>query len=232
MSAPALRADEREGRRPGGGSATRTAVRVLGAVAAFAGAEHGLGELTQPDPDHGALVIESWPHVGAFEPLNGEPAMTVIPDVGAAGAITVLVSLFLGWWAVRSHGVRRDGWVLLGFAALLLLVGGGFGPPLVAGALGVALLRPAPAGRTGLGRRWRPLLALTAGAFLALVPGVVLLGWLGWSGTLWLAAALPFLAFTGLLLTLVAVRADQAAGPRGHVTVAGPGTGAGQQPAK
>lgn len=214
MSAPAMRVDEREGRQPTGGSATRTVVRVLGAVAAFAGAEHGLGELTQADPDHGALVIESWPHVAAFEPLNGEPAMTLIPDIRVAGAITVLVSLSLCWWAARSHGVRRDGWVLLGFAALLLLVGGGFGPPVVAGALGVALLHPAPAGRTGLGRRWRPLLAFTVGAFLALVPGVVLLGWLGWSGTVWLAAALPFLAFTGLLLTLVAARADQEPGAR------------------
>lgn len=215
MSAQELRVGDLAGRRPTVDSATRTVVRLMGAVAAFAGAEHGVGEVTQVDPQVGSLVIESWPHVAAFESLGGEPAMTLVPDLRVAGVITVLVSLSMGWWALRTRAAHRDGWVLLGFSCLLLLVGGGFGPPLVGMVLALALLRPVSAARhdrptgavrSALGRRWQQLLVLTVGAFLALVPGVVLVALAGIE-TVWLAATLPIVAFTGLLLTLVAARA-------------------------
>jgi hypothetical protein len=66
-----------------------------GLLAAFAGLEHGIGELTSGDVASDSLVIESWPHVAAFDVLDGEPAMTLIPDLRVAGAVTVLVSLVI-----------------------------------------------------------------------------------------------------------------------------------------
>lgn len=201
--------------------ATRTVVASVGLVTAFAGAEHGMGELTQPNTDPGSLFIESWPHVAAFEPLSGEPAMTLIPDLRVAGVVTILTSVALGWWVVRVQARQRDGWVLLGLSVVLLLVGGGFGPPLLGLLLGYTLLRaipsrplahpPGPA-RRALGRRWRRLLVLTVSSYLALVPGVALLGW--WTGIdgSWLPALLTPAAFDGLVLTLVAALAhDQTA---------------------
>lgn len=197
----------------GASPATRTVVAALGLLTAFAGLEHGVGELAQPGTDPGSLFIESWPHVAAFEPLGGEPAMTLIPDLRFAGVATILASLALGWWAVRARVRRRDGWLLLGLAVLLLLVGGGFGPPLLGLLLSIALIRAAstpalahPPGtwRSALGRSWRPLLALTVSSYLALFPGVVLLRWWTGSDNPWLPALLTPVAFTGLVLTLVA----------------------------
>lgn len=193
--------------------ATRTVLASVGLVVAFAGAEHGLGELTQPNADPGSLFIQSWPHVAAFQTVGGEPAMTLIPDLRVAGVVTILTSLALGWWVTQLQARRRDGWLLLGLSVVLLLVGGGFGPPLLGLLLGFAMLsavtsrplaRPPGTARRALGRRWRLLLVLTVSSFLALVPGLVLLGW--WTGIdgPWLPALLTPAAFTGLVLTLVA----------------------------
>ena len=183
---------------------------TAGLFAAFAGLEHGIGEFTSGDVGAHSLVIESWPHVEAFEVLGGEPAMTLIPDLRVAGVVTALVSLVLGWWALRNDGTRRDGWLLLGISALLLVVGGGFGPPLIGLVVGIGLVlqaRPdaAPPGRVsgGLAPRWRLLLWITVSAFLALFPGLVLLSWIGLDLS-WATAALPFVAFGALVLSLVA----------------------------
>jgi hypothetical protein len=196
-------------------------VAGVGLVSAFAGAEHGVGELTQPSTAHGSLFIESWPHVAAFESLGGEPAMTLIPDLRVAGIVTIVCSLALAWRAVSAQARRRDGWELLGLSGVLLLVGGGFGPPLIGVVLGCALLRSAasvplvrPPGnvRRALGRRWRQLLGLTVASFLALFPGVVLLHWSTAVDGSWIPAILSPAAFTGLVLALVAARVhDQTA---------------------
>lgn len=123
--------------------------------------------------------------------LGGEPAMTLIPDLRVAGVVTIATSLVLGWWAVRARARRGDGWLLLGFG------------------LSRAAQTPPPARSQGklthaLERRWRGLLVLTVGSFLALVPSVVVLGWWTGADSLLLTSLLPRVAFTGLLLTLAA----------------------------
>lgn len=212
--------------------ATRTVVAAVGLVAAFAGLEHGVGELTQPGTDPGSVVIESWPHVGAFAPLGGEPAMTLIPDLQVAGVVTILSSLALGWWVVRARVRRRDGWVLLGLSVLLLLVGGGFAPPLLGLLLSIALIRAAsarplarPPGtvRRALARRWRQLLVLCVGSFLALILIVVLLGWWIGSDNDWLVGLLTPVAFASLGLSLVAaLTQDRTAATRLPIKRVGP----------
>ena len=98
---------------------------------------------------------------------------------------------------------------------VLLVVGGGFGPPMLGLALGSALLlaawggssattEPSRGWRRAIGHRWRLLLVLTVGAFLALFPGVVLLQALAGVETVWLPALLPGFAFAGLVTTLMA----------------------------
>jgi hypothetical protein len=75
--------------RRGATTAPPAAVRVVAgtfAVAALAGVEHGVGEMLQDDPKTGSLVIESWPDVAGFEPLDGEPAMTPDPRAPAGFA--------------------------------------------------------------------------------------------------------------------------------------------------
>ena len=205
---------------PRTGRALPVVVAAVGVVISLAGIEHGVGELMQTNTHPESVFIESWPDVAALEPLGGEPAMTLIPDLRVAGAVTIFISLLSGWWAMRARARRGDGGLLLGLSTLLLLVGGGFGPPLMGLLLGFGLLRAAqtpPPGRSqgklarALARRWRGLLVLTVGSFLALVPSVVVLSWWTGADSLLLTSLLPPVAFTALLLARAAAMAHDRA---------------------
>lgn len=167
----------------GDAAATVTSVRVLGALAAFAGVEHGLGEIVQGRVAPPAVVFESWPDVAAFDPLDGEPALSLVPDLLLSGVLSVLIALALGAVAVLHPRGRRTGPLLVGLSACLLLVGGGFGPPLLGVLAGLLATRvhaptpdhdPGPMTRAGAGLWPWPLVA-AAGCFLGLVPGTALL---------------------------------------------------------
>jgi hypothetical protein len=195
-------------------SATRIVVSMFGAVVAFAGVEHGVGELLQGPVTPPALVIESWPGVEAFAILAGEPAITVIPNLLVSGVLAVTVALAFGIWAVvfieRPHG----GLVLGGLSVLLLLVGGGFGPPMIGIILGVTATRIGAASRRppgtigrALARVWPWVLAAGVLGYLGLVPGVVLLSWgFGLSDSN-LVLGLSVVAFAALLVAPAAARA-------------------------
>jgi hypothetical protein len=160
-------------------------VRVFGALAALAGVEHGLGEIVQGREAPPAVVFESWPDAAAFEPLDGEPAMSLVPDLLVSGVLSVLIALALGVVAVLHPRRRRSGPLLVGLSVCLLLVGGGFGPPLLGVLAGLLATRahapppdhgpgPGPVTRAGAGLWPWPLVA-AAGCFLGLVPGTALL---------------------------------------------------------
>jgi hypothetical protein len=204
------------GASPSGHRAMCTAVRVLGVVAALSALTNGIGALLQQDSRADSLLIQAWPRVDAFAPLNGEPALTSVADLKVSGALTVLVALILAWRSVRVQPTRFDALVLIALSVLLLIMGGGFRPPMLALLLGLTVLlaaragpRPVPRGSTreALGRAWRPLLGLTTAAFLAVFPGVVLLRAVAGTDIPWLPAVLTVLAFTWLTITLVAVLA-------------------------
>jgi hypothetical protein len=99
-------------------------------------------------------------------------------------------------------------------SAVLLLVGGGFAPPLIGLILGVAALRmhsvPHRKPRhflMPLARIWKWILAVGVGGYLALLPGTVLLYYLAGVANDTLVYALMFISFAALILSLVAVRA-------------------------
>lgn len=194
------------------GGATVTTVRVLGVLAAFTGVEHGIGEISQGPVAPPALVFESWPHVAAFEPLNGEPAMSLVPNLLISGVLSALVALVLG--AVAFCHPHR-GRLLIRLSLLLLLVGGGFGPPLLGVLAGLLATRdgahrpdngPRPTTRFGAGLWPWPLLAAT-GSFLALVPGTTLLYAASGSDLSALVAVLTLGAFTATALAMWTARA-------------------------
>jgi hypothetical protein len=93
---------------------------------------------------------------------------------------------------------------------VLLLVGGGFGLPLlgfllaVTAARGGAPSRPAGRLRRRLSRWWRPLLVITLLAYLGLFPGTVVLSWLTGINSAGLVVVLMTLAFGGFALTMTA----------------------------
>ncbi len=195
-------------------SATRIVVSTFGAVVAFAGFEHGVGEILQGPVAPAALAIESWPDVKAFEILAGEPAMTVIPNLLVTGVLAVVVALAFGIWSVAYVERRHGGLVLIGLSVLLLLVGGGFAPPLMGIILGIAATRigaasrrpPGRVARTA-GRVWPWVLGAGVLGYLGLVPGVVLLSWVFGVSDSNLVLGLTAVSFAALLLAPVAARA-------------------------
>ncbi len=167
-------------------AATRRVTAVFGAFAAFAGAEHGLGEVLQGNVRPPGIVFQSWPGAPFFRIESGEPAMSLVPNLLASGILTLLVSAVFLVWAVRFADRRHSGLVLLGLSVLLLLVGGGFGPPLLGVIVGLTATRiTAPTGRwharlttrtrRALAASWPWLLAACLASWLMLVPGLPLI---------------------------------------------------------
>jgi MFS family permease len=92
--------------------------------------------------------------------MGGEPGMTVVPNLLVTGILTIVISLSVVACAALVRG-RRKGRVLILLSVLMLLVGGGFGPPILgilAGVAGMEMGRPA--------RWWRE--RLPAGVWRAL----------------------------------------------------------------
>ncbi len=199
-------------------SATRIVVSIFGALVAFAGLEHGVGEMLQGPVAPGGLAIESWPDAKAFAILAGEPAMTVIPNLLVTGVLAVIVALAFGIWSVRFVERRYGGLVLMAASVLLLLVGGGFAPPLMGIILGIAATRIGavsrrPAGRVAraVGRVWPWALGAGVLGYLALFPGLVVLSLLSGASDPNLVLVLSAVSFAALLLAPVAARAHDRA---------------------
>lgn len=110
---------------------TRTTVAALGMIVGLAGLEHGIGEVLQGTEPPPAVVIRSWPDTPAFDILGGEPAMTLVPNLLASGVLSILVSLALMAWVTLFIHSKHGALILILLSFVLLLVGGGFGPPLL-----------------------------------------------------------------------------------------------------
>lgn len=166
-------------------SAARLTISAFGVLAAIAGFEHGLGEILQGNRPPDGIMILSWPDSPFFQILSGEPAMTVIPDLLTSGVLTVLVSLaFLLFVTTQVHK-KLAGWVLLLMSILWLLVGGGFGPPILGLILSAAVFAQRASGqgdarklgsvRRFVGSVWPLVFAAGLIAWLMVFPGLNLL---------------------------------------------------------
>jgi hypothetical protein len=195
-------------------NATSVTVSTFGALA---GIEHGIGEVLQGNVAPEGVMILSWPDSEMFEILSGEPAMTFVPNLLVTGILAILISLILLVWVTMFVERKHGGLVLILLSVVMLLVGGGFGPPILGIILGVAATRinaPLSWWRTHLYSGSRRFLArvwpwsYVAGIFawLLLLPGTVLLDYL--FGVSDLDAIVPILTFIvlsafGLLLLTI-----------------------------
>lgn len=167
-------------------SATRIGVSTFGTIAGVAGIEHGIGEMLQGNAAPAGIVIESWPDSELFGILAGEPAMTIVPNLLLTGTLATLVSLVFLVWATVFVRRKHGGLVLILLSVVMLLVGAGFGPPilgLILGAAGTRINAPLTWWRSHLSAGSRHLLAelwpwsLAAGfaAWLLVMPGTIIL---------------------------------------------------------
>lgn len=165
------------------GSARRITLATMGTIVALAGFEHGLGELLQGPVAPASMFIQSWPDAAFYRSLQGEPAMTVIPNLAVSGIASMTLSLVFLAWVTRSVERRHGALVIAALAIAMLLVGGGFGPPV----LGLVLAIPAikvTSPLHGWRRRtphavnrvaaaaWRPLLVACVAAWLMALVGI------------------------------------------------------------
>jgi hypothetical protein len=111
---------------------------VFGVLAGLGGITHGIGETVQGNVAPGGIVIDSWTRGPIATNMDGEPAMTIVPNLLVSGILSIIVSLaVIVWSAVFVHR-KNGGRVLVSLSIAMLLVGGGFGPPIIGILAGVA----------------------------------------------------------------------------------------------
>ena len=198
---------------------------VMGTLAGLAGIEHGVGEILQGNVVPESVMIQSWPDLAVMEILNGEPAMTVVPNLLVTGILAILFSLVFLAWATLATRHRFYGPVLMLICIPMLLFGAGFGPPLLGLIIGAAATaseanwRAPRRGRLRslLGKLWPWSLGACLAAWLAMLPGTVLLDLLWGIKNADLAYGLMAAMFILLFLTILtgAARDSQQAAPAG-----------------
>lgn len=122
-------------------NATRLTVATFGGLAGLVGVEHAIGDLLQGSIAPPALVFQSWPDSPFFRIMDGEPAMTLIPNLLVSGLLAALFSLAYLIVAVWYADRRYAGLGLILLSLIMLLVGAGFGPPLLGIIIGLTATR-------------------------------------------------------------------------------------------
>lgn len=167
-------------------NATKITVSTFSAVAAVAALEHGIGEILQGNTAPNGMIIASWADSELFRILAGEPAMTIIPNFLVTGILTIIFALVFLAWAILFVHKKNGGLVLIALSFVLLLVGGGFGPPLlgiIVGSTGTRINSPLtwrrthlPTGvRRFLGKLWPWSFVVSIISWFFLFPGAILL---------------------------------------------------------
>jgi hypothetical protein len=191
--------------------ATRLVAASLGFLAGIAGLEHGYFEILQGNLRPASLMFPSW-GADICDPAKlwhaCEPAMSILPNFLVTGILTVLFSLGMMAWSVWFLQRKHGGWGLIVLSIVLLLVGGGFFPPLiglVGGAAGAQIHRPL-GGQPGSVTRfaaklWPWPLVLLVGWLLAQFPigyfyNDALKSVMGWV-LLFIITFLPFSVYVG-----------------------------------
>jgi hypothetical protein len=167
-------------------SALRIQASAFGVFMGLGGIEHGIGEILQGNAAPGSWMFKSWGETELFSILNGEPAMSLIPSFLVSGIVTLVLSaIFMAWTAFYVH--KRFGWlIMILLSVLMLLSGGGFGPPLVGIAFGAAAsgigsphswwrARLSPGAGRLLSAIWPWLFALCLASFFTMFPGLLFL---------------------------------------------------------
>lgn len=168
--------------------ASRITVSTFGALMGLAGIEHGIGEILQGNVPAEGLMFPSWPDAAFFRMVSGEPAMSILPNMLITGVLALFFSAAYLIWAVGFPHKKKGPLAMIVLAVGMLLFGGGLFPPLLAFIMGLVATRiQAPKkwwaneARAGLrrffARAWSWIFALCALAWLALFPGLNLLGY-------------------------------------------------------
>jgi len=191
--------------------ATHIVAATFGFLAGIAGLEHGVFEILQGNIRPASFMFPSMGSPCVAEKIwhACEPAMTILPNLLAAGILTVIFSFVVMFWSLVMLQRRSGGSLLILLSVVLLLAGGGFFPPLIGiagGLAGTRINKPLdkkPAG--SLTRFTARLWPWPLGLFIAWLLGQYLVGYffndllksiMGFS-LLLIVILLPFSIYTG-----------------------------------
>jgi hypothetical protein len=135
---------------------------VFGVLAGVGGLVHGIGEMWQGNVKPDGIIIDSWTEGPIATNMDGEPGMTIVPNLLVTGALTSLTSLAIIVWSVAFVQRKHGGRVLILLSIAMMLVGGGFGPPIIgvlAGVAGSGIHAPQSGWRKRIPASARPFLA-------------------------------------------------------------------------
>jgi hypothetical protein len=163
----------------------RNLAAVCGGLAGLGGITHGVGEMLQGSRPPSGIVFDSWADGRIAQNLGGEPAMSVIPNLLVTGTLTIVVSLAVMLWAVAFVEHRHAGRDLAILSVAMLLVGGGFGPPILGMLAGLVA-----AGAQASHAQWASVLSGPSGRLLALL----------WPALFWLCLLNALLLVVGSLV--------------------------------
>ena len=155
---------------------TSTLFLTLGILAGLMGIEHGIGEVLEGYRPTDGIFILSWPDSEFFEIMAGEPAMTIIPNYLVTGLLAIFFSGAFLMVLVKPALDRKALILLFALLILMLLTGGGFGPPI----LGIIAVLIAFKRNSEL-RAWSRLPSKLHSVLSLLWPwsfGLCLIGWL------------------------------------------------------
>jgi hypothetical protein len=222
-----------------GPGAARFVASTFGALAGVGGITHGVGEILQGNIRPDAMMIDSWTQGPIATRMGGDPGMTIVPNLLITGVLAIVVSLATILWAVAFVQRKRGGVVLMLLSIGMLLVGGGFGSPIIgilAGVAGTAINAPLTWWRTRLSGNVRRFLArlwpwvfglsLANGLFL-FVGAIILVYSFGWGDAdlylnsfFFAVVSLPLAIITGIAYDLQSGERDSSAhtvGERGSI---------------
>jgi hypothetical protein len=143
-------------------SAARVTASIFGVLGGLGGITHGVGEVLQGNVAPDGIIINSWTQGPIATNMGGEPGMTLVPNLLVTGVLTIIVSLAAIIWSVTFVQRKHGGLILILLSIAMLLVGGGFGPPIIgilAGVAGLGINAPYTWWRTHLPVNIRRVLA-------------------------------------------------------------------------
>ena len=143
-------------------SALRITASLFGVLSGLGGITHGIGEVMQGNTATDGIWIYSWAQGPIATNMGGEPGITIVPNFLITGVLCLAVSLAVITWATALVQRKMGGTILIGLSIVMLLVGGGVGPPLIgilAGVAGTGVNSPLTWWRSHLPVKFRQFLA-------------------------------------------------------------------------
>jgi hypothetical protein len=170
-------------------NAAKITASLFGILAGIGGIIHGPGEILQGNIAPTGISFNSWILEPIATNVGGEPAMSLIPNLLITGIITIIISTIVILWSALFITKRNGGAILIGLSVLMLLVGGGFAPPIIgilSGIAGMGINSPTPKWCKNLpnnlnkyvSKLWTYIFAVTAINGIFLIIGAIVLAYI------------------------------------------------------